>query len=313
MNELGDDSGANHNGDGTAISANGTAGGAFASLFDWLRDTVHYTPRSTNGKKWTREELEEPALRRVVEDYYRPEIRRLERALVLNILDAAWKDHLLAMDHLRASVSLRGYAQIDPKVEYKREGMRTFEEMWNSTGERVTDLIFKMEQLDEQFVASTWRESAAIHEEAKPGTEIANQQQQAIDNSDGEQKIEPIRNHGQARRAERTVPLRQRQEVQELLHAQEGRKRRVKRGRNSEVGIIYEETPDDAELPPLEPSRRTRPALRLLSSDFRPPTSDLPQELPAVSYLLNCAYLVLLLLAPLPGCLYQCGAQGKVP
>ncbi len=54
----------------------------------------------------------------------------MERMLVLQILDAAWKDHLLAMDHLRSSVSLRGYAQVDPKVEYKREGMRLFDSMW---------------------------------------------------------------------------------------------------------------------------------------------------------------------------------------
>ena len=84
-----------------------------------------------------------------VEDRYRPEIRRMERQLVLQILDTAWKDHLLAMDHLRSSVGLRGYAQVDPKVEYKREGMRTFELMWTAVGERVTDLIFRMEQLDE--------------------------------------------------------------------------------------------------------------------------------------------------------------------
>ena len=64
---------------------------------------------------------------------------------MLQMLDTAWKDHLLAMDHLRSSVGLRGYAQVDPKVEYKREGMRTFELMWSSVGERVTDLIFRME------------------------------------------------------------------------------------------------------------------------------------------------------------------------
>ena len=55
-----------------------------------------------------------------------------------------------------SSVGLRGYAQVDPKVEYKREGMRTFEQMWDSVGERVTDLVFRMEQLDEGFVGSTW-------------------------------------------------------------------------------------------------------------------------------------------------------------
>ena len=66
-----------------------------------------------------------------MEDCYRPEMRRMERE-VLQSLDQAWKEHLLAMDHLRSSVGLRGYAQIDPKVEYKREGMRMFETMWSA-------------------------------------------------------------------------------------------------------------------------------------------------------------------------------------
>ena len=66
-----------------------------------------------------------------VEDKYRPEMQKLERALLLQLLDTAWKDHLLVMDHLRSSVGLRGYAQVDPKVEYKREGMRIFEQMWD--------------------------------------------------------------------------------------------------------------------------------------------------------------------------------------
>ena len=109
----------------------------------------------------------------LVEDKFRPEMRRMERALLLQILDSGWKEHLLTMDHLRSSVGLRGYAQVDPKVEYKREGMRLFEGMWHSVGNYVTDLIFKMEQLDEGFVGSTWVESAAIHEEAPSASDIA--------------------------------------------------------------------------------------------------------------------------------------------
>ena len=71
-----------------------------------------------------------------VEDRFRPEMRRMERTLLLQILDTAWKDHLLAMDHLRHSVGLRGYAQVDPKVEYKREGMRIYEQMWTASTSR---------------------------------------------------------------------------------------------------------------------------------------------------------------------------------
>jgi preprotein translocase subunit SecA len=130
----------------------------------------------------------------LVEDKFRPEMRRMERALLLQILDSGWKEHLLTMDHLRSSVGLRGYAQVDPKVEYKREGMKLFEGMWSSVGNYVTDLIFKMEQLDEGFVGSTWVESSAIHEEAPSTSEIAQQQQAAIEGSGSQQKIEPIRN-----------------------------------------------------------------------------------------------------------------------
>jgi preprotein translocase subunit SecA len=77
--------------------------------------------------------------------------------------------------------------------------MRLFDGMWISVGERVTDLIFRMEQLDEGFVGSTWKESAAIHEEASPSYGAGGEQQQAIENSEGggDGKIEPIRNTGQ--------------------------------------------------------------------------------------------------------------------
>ena len=86
---------------------------------------------------------------------------------------------------------------MDPKVEYKREGMRMFEQMWSSVAERTTDLIFRMEQLDENFVGSTWVETSARHDEAQSTSEIANQQQAAIDASQGDVRIDPIRNRGQ--------------------------------------------------------------------------------------------------------------------
>jgi preprotein translocase subunit SecA len=166
--------------------------GALTSLTAWLERSFNYKADPTKLAALNREQLERK-LETVVEDRHRPEMRRLERELVLQILDTAWKDHLLAMDHLRSSVGLRGYAQIDPKVEYKREGMRTFELMWSSVAERVTDLIFRMEQVDETS-ASPWTEGEAIHEEAPPATDISAQQQAAIDGTQVDRKMEPIRN-----------------------------------------------------------------------------------------------------------------------
>ncbi|HVX59384.1 MAG TPA: SEC-C metal-binding domain-containing protein, partial [Pirellulales bacterium] len=177
------------------VSAADVAGGngALDSLSQWLSQELHYELPSEELARLDRSAMEQK-VSSAVEDRFRPEIRRMERALVLQLLDTAWKDHLLAMDHLRQSVGLRGYAQVDPKVEYKREGMRTFEQMWASVGERVTDLVFRMEQLNEDFVGSTWVEGTATHEEAPPTSQMSDEQQQALDGSEGGAKPEPIRN-----------------------------------------------------------------------------------------------------------------------
>ncbi len=170
--------------------------GQLQKLSDWLREKYSYELPPEEMLRCSPERIERH-LTAAVEDVYRPEMRKMERALVLQLLDTAWKDHLLAMDHLRSSVGLRGYAQIDPKVEYKREGMRTFEQMWSSVGERTTDLIYKMEQLDESFVGSTWTEAEAIHQDAQSAGEIAQQQQAAIEGTETDHKPQPFRNRQQ--------------------------------------------------------------------------------------------------------------------
>jgi len=171
--------------------------GAMSSLTSWLRERMEYEIAPEAIAELDRDALEKK-LSGAVEDRYRPEIRRLERDVVLYVLDTMWKDHLLAMDHLRSSVGLRGYAQVDPKVEYKREGMRIFETMWSSFGERVTDMIFRMEELDEGFVGSTWTDSQATHDSPPASTAtMSGDQQTALDNSDQPTKIEPIRNRGE--------------------------------------------------------------------------------------------------------------------
>jgi preprotein translocase subunit SecA len=190
---------ANHRGTTAAIATGGN--GALDSLSDWLRQTYDYQLPADELGNLDHTEL---ALRvqAAVEDRYRPEMRRLERSLVLDILDETWKNHLLAMDHLRSSVGLRGYAQVDPKVEFKREGMHMFESMWHSVHGQVTSMIFKMEDLNEDFVRSTFVERAAIHE--SPATSILPPPPQAGRGPAGDNaatinpdvKLEPIRNHG---------------------------------------------------------------------------------------------------------------------
>ncbi|MCO6047650.1 SEC-C metal-binding domain-containing protein [Aeoliella sp. ICT_H6.2] len=187
---------AGHDGGNSTLGQVTGSNGKLDDLAEWLKSACDSDLTSAELAKLDLDE----ALRRVsreVEDKFRPEMRKMERMLLLQILDTAWKEHLLAMDHLRSSVGLRGYAQVDPKVEYKREGMRMFEQMWDSTGAYVTDLVFKMEQLDERFVKSTWTETRAIHDEA-PQSEIGQQQQAAIEASGGtERKLDPIRNRSE--------------------------------------------------------------------------------------------------------------------
>ena len=136
-------------------------------------------------------------------------MREMEKAVLLQILDSSWMEHLRAMDHLRSSIGLQGYAQIDPKVEYKREGMRIFAEMWNGIGDRVTDLIFRVEQFDPEFLnylGSQWKLDRAqtIHHQAESQLDrrsagaggVRQQQDAAIAGSQQstEKKREPVRN-----------------------------------------------------------------------------------------------------------------------
>ncbi|MEM8784172.1 MAG: preprotein translocase subunit SecA, partial [Planctomycetota bacterium] len=68
----------------------------------------------------------------------RAELTRLERFVVLQTLDQTWKDHLYAVDQLKDSIGLRGYAEKDPRIEFKREGANLFGEMQETVRERVT-------------------------------------------------------------------------------------------------------------------------------------------------------------------------------
>jgi preprotein translocase subunit SecA len=96
------------------------------------------------------------------DDRYRPEMRGLERSVLLGRLDDAWKKHLLTMDHLRSGIGLVSYAQVDPKTEYKREGMKAFDQMWEGLQDRITDAVFRMEE-EEGFQEMTF---TAVHEAA---------------------------------------------------------------------------------------------------------------------------------------------------
>ncbi|BCV52175.1 preprotein translocase subunit SecA [Shewanella algae] len=103
------------------------------------------------------EDLHEETLReRIIESWLKayeakeqmvgPEVlRQFEKAVMLQTLDGLWKEHLAAMDHLRQGIHLRGYAQKNPKQEYKRESFELFQQMLESLKHDVISILSKVQ------------------------------------------------------------------------------------------------------------------------------------------------------------------------
>ncbi|WP_295364986.1 preprotein translocase subunit SecA [Arenimonas sp.] len=81
-------------------------------------------------------------------------MRHLERHLMLNVLDQNWKEHLARMDYLRQGIHLRGYAQKQPKQEYKRESFELFTEMLDKVKQEVVSLLARVRIRSEEEVAA---------------------------------------------------------------------------------------------------------------------------------------------------------------
>ena len=170
---------------------------ALADLCAWLNNDLRQNLTVEELSEWDVLLLEN-RVESIIENEFNSEMRKVERSLILGILDASWKEHLQVMDHLKSGVGFRGYAQVDPKVEYKREGMRIFDAMWDGVFERVTDYVYRVEQLDENFIGSTWsdadRVGAAQHHAVSSDVQQTMQQQDEAIEASKEQKVETIRN-----------------------------------------------------------------------------------------------------------------------
>ena len=79
-----------------------------------------------------------------------PPMRYHERMLMLQIVDSHWKDHLLAMDHLKEGIGLRGYGQRDPLVEYKKESYTLFEDLMGRIEEDTLRFLFLLQPVEEK-------------------------------------------------------------------------------------------------------------------------------------------------------------------
>jgi preprotein translocase subunit SecA len=73
------------------------------------------------------------------------EFRELERVVVLQTVDNLWKDHLLSMDHLKEGIGLRGYAQQNPLIVYKKEGYEMFQDMIQRIQEETLGILFRVQ------------------------------------------------------------------------------------------------------------------------------------------------------------------------
>jgi preprotein translocase subunit SecA len=74
-----------------------------------------------------------------------PTLRWLERHILLDIVDAQWKDHLLTLDHLKEGIGLRGYGQKDPLVEFKKEAFTLFDDLMNRIDTEAVRFLFLMQ------------------------------------------------------------------------------------------------------------------------------------------------------------------------
>ncbi|MGA2954202.1 MAG: preprotein translocase subunit SecA [Thermodesulfobacteriota bacterium] len=108
--------------------------------------------RSEETSEMTREKLLEKVLTRVKEAYTRKEVEfgaeallYLERVVYLQTIDTLWKEHLLAMDHLKEGIGLRGYGQRNPLQEYQKEGYEMFSELISNIQEETIQKLFRVQ------------------------------------------------------------------------------------------------------------------------------------------------------------------------
>jgi preprotein translocase subunit SecA len=116
-------------------------------IADWISNDSEMTDETL------RERVVESALAawQAREAQYGAELmRQIERSLMLQFLDHHWREHLSSLDHLRQGIHLRGYAQKNPKQEYKREAFELFSDMLDRIKQDVVKLVLTVQLRSEQ-------------------------------------------------------------------------------------------------------------------------------------------------------------------
>jgi preprotein translocase subunit SecA len=120
-------------------------------------------------------------------------MRNLERYIMLNIVDAQWKDHLLALDHLKEGIGLRGYAQKDPLVEYKRESFGLFEGMLDRIDTETVRYLFNLQV---QVTAPIEQELLERRRRQRRGRVAFTKANETAFAGGEEEQAKPVRNKG---------------------------------------------------------------------------------------------------------------------
>ncbi|WP_166417999.1 preprotein translocase subunit SecA [Cochlodiniinecator piscidefendens] len=125
-----------------------------------------------------RERLEEESQKFMTEkaEQFGPEnMRRIEKQLLLQTIDAKWREHLLTLEHLRSVVGFRGYAQRDPLNEYKTESFELFDGLLNSLRQEVTTNLAKIRPLSPEEQQEMMRQIAAQQTQQQKTVQAATQ------------------------------------------------------------------------------------------------------------------------------------------
>ncbi len=155
-------------------------------------------------------ELHEESLRQRIFDeleqaYYEKEaqagrevLRHFEKAVMLKVLDEQWKDHLATMDHLRQGIHLRGYAQKNPKQEYKREAFELFGAMLERFKREVVEILSKVQIRAEEDVE-------AVEEQRRSDVPVSYQHEEAPSATAGSAPAEAEAEHTPFKREGRKI------------------------------------------------------------------------------------------------------------
>jgi preprotein translocase subunit SecA len=120
-------------------------------------------------------------------------MRNLERYIMLNVVDSQWKDHLLALDHLKEGINLRGYGQKDPLVEYKRESYYLFQAMLDRVYTETVRYLFNFQV---QVTAPVEQQLLERRRRQRRGRVAFTKANETAFAAGEEEQAKPVRNQG---------------------------------------------------------------------------------------------------------------------